>query len=142
MFEFASNRPFLVLKYANGFGRLLLVNPFKNQYETGTRVEILFSDVIAMDIRMFFDGLSIREVDSSQIGNFASRPKEICEFGMRFYELKSPSWSGYVFRARVDLYEETFPPGEFPFKKPSHFWQAFETPQEWEARVQSERLKK
>ena len=129
MFEYASSRPFEVIRYAHSHGPLLICNSLKDQAESLNRVEILFYDVRSVEMRMWFEGLSIRESDLIDGEDFASKPTEMHEIGLRFFLLRGATWSGYVLAGSATVHEEAYSAG-----KKSHFRQVFETPQGWEAR--------
>jgi len=64
---------------------------------TPTRLDILFQDVRAIEIRAFFDAISIEEEDDPAfLADRPSNPIQMLEPGIKLYRLKGAGWSGYV----------------------------------------------
>jgi hypothetical protein len=91
---FTSDRHFEVQSYSGDHGILLLHSRRTN---TDTkRIEIQFTDVRAVEIRCWFDGLSILKVDADYLRNAPSRPFELIEHGNQVYALNGNGWTGFV----------------------------------------------
>lgn len=101
---FSSERFFIVHSYACSHGLLLLRSRKSDKFST--RIDILFQDVRAIELRSWFDGLTIEEVDKTYLQNYASRPVEIMEHGNRIYALKGRGWSGFVVGGIVSYHED------------------------------------
>jgi len=101
---FSSERRFLIISYSISHGLLLLRSnkPDKNSM----RIDILFQDVRAMEIRCWFDGISIEEVDKTYLRDYHSRPADMLELGNRVYALKGSGWSGFVVAGIVSYHED------------------------------------
>lgn len=140
MFEFNSDRSFLVVRYADAHGPLLLANLPNDQYKSLTKIEVLFKDVRSLELRVFINSLTIREIDIANVRPHASNPQNAVEPGLKFYSRQSSGWSGYILAGAVFVHEHKFEPGQFDAKLQSHFWQAFETPEEYEERRKRESL--
>jgi hypothetical protein len=82
---FASDRQFSVVSYARGHGLLLLRSERTDEYST--RIELLITDVRAMEIRSWFTGIEITETDEQYLASFQSKPVEMVEVGNRIYSL-------------------------------------------------------
>ena len=101
---FSSPRMFSVFSYAMPHGGLLLrsaktpANP--------TRVDILFQDVRAMEIRASFDGIRIEECDRSFLKQFGGSPIALMEEGKRAYRLQGHEWQGYILGGMVLSHED------------------------------------
>ena len=64
---------------------------------TNTRVDVLFHDVRAMEIRAWFRGIRIEERDDPHFLNGQrSKPLDMLEPGSRIYALSSSGWEGFV----------------------------------------------
>jgi hypothetical protein len=70
---YESGRLFSVFGYAMSHG-LLLLRSGKSHEAPTTRVDILFSDVRAIEIRMWFRGIKIEEVDPTFLDRQHSKP--------------------------------------------------------------------
>ena len=66
----------------------------------------MFQDVRAMEIRTWFEGISVSEVPGEFLQKFASNPTVMLEPGNKVYELKSDSWSGYVLAGIMQTSED------------------------------------
>ena len=91
---FASDRAFSLFSYTMSHGLLLLRSGRTN--EQSARIDILFSDVRAMELRSWFTGIVILEVGPDHIANRPSNSGKMIEIGSRVYSLKSPEWEGFV----------------------------------------------
>jgi hypothetical protein len=83
---FSSNRSFIICSYAVRHGLLLLRSRKTNA--NSTRLDILFQDVRAMEIRAWFDGVEITEAPPDILKGFASNPTIMLEPGNKVYRLK------------------------------------------------------
>ena len=101
---FASDRAFSFFSYTMSHGLLLLRSGKTN--EQHTRIDILFSDVRAMEVRSWFTGIVIREVAPDHVANQPSKPGKIIEIGNRVYSLESSGWEGFVVAGIVNTCED------------------------------------
>jgi len=92
--RFCSDDHFEVISYYASHGLLLLKSKPTNT--SGQCMHLLFQDVRAIEIRFWFDGLSVIERDLDYLAQFASKPTEMMEIGLKVYELRSTAWRGYV----------------------------------------------
>jgi hypothetical protein len=93
MYSFSSDRRFVILSYENSHG-LLLLSSKKEGNAIPTRIDILFKDVRAMDIRVFMDEIKITEVSVEMGSSFQSLPDKMAEPGLRLYLLNGGDWNG------------------------------------------------
>src|SRR5262249_5317339 len=91
--SFRSDRTFSVYSYHVSHGPLLFRSWRKD--ERPTRIDVLIKDVRAMEIRSWFDGLEITEVDRGYLRDFRSNPDEMMEPGLRVYALTGNTWKGF-----------------------------------------------
>jgi|SRR5215471_19149236 len=110
LFRFESNRPFAVYSYATGHGLLLLRTIATNLRQS--RIDVLFQDVRAMELRCsWFDGIRIEETEDIQhLSEYASRPAELMEPGIRIYKLLGSGWHGFVLGGIVSVAEDQLGP--------------------------------
>jgi len=73
---------------------------------TPTRLDVLFQDVRAMEIRCFFDGLKIDEAPPAFLKTFASNPTDMLEPGLKVYDLRGKGWSGYILAGIMRTHED------------------------------------
>jgi hypothetical protein len=83
MLPYTSNKSFVVYSYECGRGLLLIRS--RKQKAGDKRIDILFQDVRAMEIRSWFDGLRISEVGPEFLSERQSRPTSLIEVGNRVY---------------------------------------------------------
>jgi hypothetical protein len=103
---YESDRLFSIYGYAMSHG-LLLLRSGKSNETPSTRVDILFRDVRAVEIRTSFKGIRIEEVDDPQVlNNQGSNPGEMIEPGNKIYSLTSSEWSGFVVAGIVSFTED------------------------------------
>jgi len=107
---FTSDRSFVVFSYAMSHG-LLLLRSRKLPPATPTRLDILFKDVRALEIRCWFDGLTIEEVGVDFLQGVRSNPAPLIERGNKVYALKSTGWVGFVVGGIVSFHEDQGPRG-------------------------------
>nr|WP_299913055.1 hypothetical protein [Sphingomonas bacterium] len=91
---FESERRFSILSYADGHGLLLLRSAKSQAFPT--RIDILITDVRAMELRSIFVGLRITVVGEEYLADFTSAPREIIEPGHVTYAVQGTDWRGYI----------------------------------------------
>jgi hypothetical protein len=70
-------------------------------------VDILFQDVRAMEMRVWFKGIAIEEVDDLKfLADQRSRPAEMIEPGNKTYALISDGWRGFIVGGIVQFKED------------------------------------
>jgi hypothetical protein len=107
---YQSDRLFSVFGYSMSHGLFLLRSGKSNENPT-TRVDILFRDVRAMEMRFWFKGITIEEVDDPEfLEDQESKPKEMIEPGNKIYALISHDWRGFIVGGIVRFKEDD---GEF-----------------------------
>ncbi|MBP7704236.1 MAG: hypothetical protein KA105_02985 [Caulobacter sp.] len=109
-FTFASVRKFFVASYAESHG-LLLVRARRDP-SLSTRVDILFQDVRAMEMRLWTNGLTIQEVGLDMLAKQASAPLALAEPGAKAYLLSGEGWQGYVLGGIIGTLEDNGDPSE------------------------------
>jgi hypothetical protein len=92
---FSSERHFVVFSYEAAHGLLLLRSP-KGRHGARTRIDVLFQDVRAIELRLYTKGLAIHEIDPSHLADAPSNPTELIEPGNRVYQLVGDGWRGFV----------------------------------------------
>lgn len=103
---YESDRLFSVFGYSMSHG-LLLLRSGKSNENQNTRVDVLFHDARAMEIRAWFKGVRIEEIDDLDFLNgLRSRPVEVLEPGNRIYALSSSGWEGFVVAGIVRFLED------------------------------------
>jgi hypothetical protein len=105
---FESKRSFVIFSYAASHGLLLLRS--RKTKEFPTRIDILFQDVRAMELRSWFDGVTIEEVDVAFLKDFDSNPAQMIEPGNKVYAVKGHEWLGFIVGGIVSTREDD---GEF-----------------------------
>jgi hypothetical protein len=107
---YESDRLFSIFGYSISHG-LLLLRCGKSNEAPATRVDILFQDVRAMEIRAWFKGIRIEEVDDPHfLDGQRSKPAEMIEPGNKIYALISAGWRGFIVGGIVRFNEDD---GEF-----------------------------
>jgi len=101
---FESARSFVVFSYNIERGLLLLRSRKANA--TPTRIDVLFQDVRAMELRSWFQGIKIEESDRQFLETARSKPVEMIEPGNRIYSLVGPGWTGFVVGGIVSVLED------------------------------------
>src|SRR6185437_7927724 len=101
-------RKFQVMTYRCSHSELLLRSG--KTADTPTRVDVLFKDVRALELRIYLSELFIEEIDPSQLGPHSTKPIEAVEQGHRAYLIKSGDWSGHIIAGAVFWHEDD---GEF-----------------------------
>lgn len=102
--SFRSARKFSVFSYGISHGPLLLRSGKTDEHHN--RIDVLFQDVRAMEIRSWFEGLEIDEVDRSYLRDFPSNPIEMMEAGLRIYALSGNGWQGFVVGGILSVHED------------------------------------
>jgi hypothetical protein len=102
---FSSERSFVVFSYAMSHGLLLLRSRKLPPLVPG-RLDILFQDVRALEIRCWFDGLTIDEVGADFLRDNRSNPGLMMEHGNKIYALRSSGWVGYIVGGIVSFHED------------------------------------
>lgn len=101
---FISERRFVLVSHAHGYGLLLLRSTKRDK--SSTRIDILFKDVRAMEIRRWFDGIRIEDADKQYLADNKSCPIEMMEHGNLVYALKSGNWTGFIVGGIVSCHED------------------------------------
>jgi hypothetical protein len=102
---YESDRLFSIFGYAMSHGLLLLRSGKTN--EVVTRVDILFQDVRATEIRTWSKGIKIEEVvDPRFLDSQRSKPADIIEAGNRIYALSGSGWQGFIVAGIVRVEED------------------------------------
>ena len=91
---FTSDRRFVMVSYSASHGLLLLRS--RKDLSSSKRLDLLFQDVRALEIRSWFEGIEVTEVDPADLAHFSSNPAQMIEPGNRAYRLTGKNWSGYV----------------------------------------------
>src|SRR5258708_34349971 len=91
---FSSDRFFNVISYYASHC-LLLLESQRNE-DSDQFIHLLFQDVRALEIRMWFNGLTVVKQGVDYLDRFASKPAEMLEPGLQVYELQSSDWRGYI----------------------------------------------
>jgi len=103
-------REFQVWSYTVGHGRLLLRSP--KAPAQPTRVDILFTDVRAVEIRTNLSSLTIQEAELEEVAQRPIKPQQALETGHRIFLLKSADWVGCVVAGSVHWREDQGEYGE------------------------------
>jgi hypothetical protein len=102
----SSNRTFELFSYEGQRGDLLFRSRKSNLYPT--RLDILFQDVRASELRFHFSGVNIYEctkADASFLA-YSSKPTDMFEVGLRFYLIEGCSWNGYILGGTFASHED------------------------------------
>lgn len=122
---YESDRLFSMFGYSMSHGLLLLRSGKSNETPT-TRVDILFQDVRAMEMRAWFKGIRIEEVDDPQfLDGQLSKPAEMIEPGNKIYVLVSVGCRGFIVGGIVQVKEddgELFGPSALVSEAPVKRW--------------------
>ena len=106
---FASDRRFVLHSYDVSHG-LLLFRSAKRPPLTTSRIDVLFQDVRALEIRCWFEGLVIEEAGLDFLTDKRSNPGQMIEPGNQIYALKSHGWTGFIVGGILRTHEDQ---GEF-----------------------------
>jgi hypothetical protein len=104
LMQFKSDRRCSIVSYGISHG-LLLLSSGKDD-ERYTRLEVLIQDVRAMEIRSWFEGLDLKEVDQEYLRDFRSNPIEMLQVGMKVYALLGKGWQGFVVGGTLSVHED------------------------------------
>lgn len=122
---YESDRSFSVFGYSMSHGLLLLRSGKSNEH-ANTKVDVLFQDVRALEIRAWFKGIRIQEEDNPEfLKNRRSNPAELVEPGNKIYSLRSSGWEGFVVAGLVQFVEdsgELFGPSGLVSEPPVKRW--------------------
>jgi hypothetical protein len=102
--SFKSDRKFSVVSYGVSHGPLLLRSGKNNEHQT--RIDVLILDVRAMEIRSWFEGFEITEIDPDYLRGFRSNPIEMMQIGLRAYALSGKGWQGFVVGGNLCAHED------------------------------------
>lgn len=91
---FESDRRFSIHSYTWGHGMLLFRSGKTNDLKT--RIDVVFTDVRAMDVRAWTDGLTIEKTDAKQLEGYRSNPAEMIEIGNIVYLVSGVGWQGFI----------------------------------------------
>jgi hypothetical protein len=94
MLVFQSDRQFALASYVASHGLLLFSS--RKSKDRPTRVDLLFQDVRAMELRNWFQGLSVYKVDDTYLEGARSAPQSLIEPGNVVYALRGDDWEGYI----------------------------------------------
>jgi len=94
MFSYKSDRSFVIFSYSASHGQLLLRSRKSNEYST--RVDILILDVRAIEMRCWFTGVKIEEIEQTYLAGRGSGPAEMIEPGNIVYKVKGENWEGFI----------------------------------------------
>jgi hypothetical protein len=132
---YESDRLFSVFGYSMSHGLLLLRSGKSNTART--RVDILFQDVRAMEIRAWLAGIQIEELnDPTFLENQRSKPLETIEPGLKVFSVSCPErrnpiedatlgWQGFIVSGSVRIAEdqgEMFGPSSLVSEPPGNRW--------------------
>jgi hypothetical protein len=92
---FESERKFFIHSYQAGHG-LLLLRSVEKTNKVWNRVDFLFRDVRAVEIRSWFTGAKIEEVNYDFLNNYPAKPCDMIEVGNKIYAIIGDGWRGYV----------------------------------------------
>lgn len=81
---FSSDRHFHLVSYQASHGILLFRSP-KRRRNAATNIDVLFTDVRAVELRAWTEGLVVEEVDAGAVADATSRPADLIEPGNRVY---------------------------------------------------------
>lgn len=105
---------------------LLLLRSGKSNEDSNTRVDVLFADVRAMEIRASFKGMRIEEPENPDfLEGQRSNPAQMIEPGNKIYSLSSSGWRGFIVASSVRFTEddgELFAPSSLMAEPPVKRW--------------------
>ena len=106
---FESGRQFILGSYAASHGLLLFRSRKSNA--SPTRMDVLFQDVRAMDVRAWTEGLKVELSDVESLKGQPSNPAEMIETGLVVYKVSGRGWQGFVVASeRVSSKEDDLGP--------------------------------
>src|SRR6266850_5675976 len=97
-------REFQIWSYNVGHGELLLRSP--KIPSLPTRIDILFKDVRAMELRTRITGLSIEEAQPGDIMDRGTKLVDTMEKGHKVYLIKTQDWIGCLIAGAVFWHED------------------------------------
>lgn len=101
---FESDRRFSIFSYEMSHG-LLLLRSKKEPPRIPTRLDI--EDVRAMEIRAWFNGIRIEEIETQRLEKQNSRPGDLlAETGNKAYRLVRPGWEGFILCGTMSSHED------------------------------------
>ena len=122
---YESDRTFSIFGYGMSHGLLLLRSGKSNEH-ANTRVDVLFQDVRAIEIRTWFNGIRIEEEETPEfLKDQRSNPAQMIEPGNRIYSIRSSGWEGFVVAGLVQFVEdggELFGPSSLVSEPPVKRW--------------------
>jgi hypothetical protein len=106
---FESERQFLLGSYAASHGLLLFRSVKTNA--SPTRIDVLFQDVRALDVRAWAEGLKVEISDVELLKNYPSNPAEMLETGLVVFKVSGRGWEGFIVASqRVGFKEDDLGP--------------------------------
>lgn len=102
--SFKSPRKFSVFGYSISHGTLLLRSGRSDEHDL--RLDVLIKDVRALEIRSWFEGIEIIEVEPSFLNDFPSKPIDMLDVGLKVYALLGTGWRGFVVGGGVFFHED------------------------------------
>ena len=83
------------MSYQASHGILLFRSP-KHRLNAATNIDVLFTDVRAIELRAWTEGLVIEEVEAGVVADATSRPADLIEPGNRVYAVRGSGWEGFI----------------------------------------------
>lgn len=108
---YSSDRKFVVWSYQSGGHNGLLLRSRKDNVNS-TRISVLFGAVYAVELRFWFDGVTIDEMDQDYAIPLATKLEPDVLRGAKVYRLRGTGWQGYVVGLGVMLAEDEKEMGE------------------------------
>src|SRR5579859_6256990 len=106
---FESTRHFALGSHAASYGLLLFRS--NRTTELASRLDLLFQDVRAMDVRAWTDGLKVEICDESAVRDYPSNPQDMIESGLVLYRISGAGWQGFIVAStRVSSKEDQLGP--------------------------------
>ena len=110
----SNERRFTLVSYNYAHGLLLLRSGRNGAHKT--RIDIHFTDVVAIVSRTHMENLEIYEKDSTLALESEINPNDIIEPGHRMFSLHFEGGSGYIIAGNIAMHED-----EKQFGEPSFF---------------------
>ena len=102
---FSSDRHFHLVSYQASHGILLFRSP-KRRRNAATNIDVLFTDVRAVELRAWTEGLVVEEVDAGAVAEATSRPADLIEPGNRVYAVRGSGWEGFIVGGTMHTVED------------------------------------
>ncbi|HEX7285586.1 MAG TPA: hypothetical protein VF532_05355 [Candidatus Angelobacter sp.] len=102
------NRQFQIMTYRCSHSQLLLRSGKTAQRPT--RIDVLFKDVRAFELRTYLRDLTLEEINPAQLTGHAAQVQQVMEEGHKVYLLKADDWTGYIVAGALFWHEDE---GEF-----------------------------